>query len=280
MNPIEKILILLIFLFPSISFYSQDISESELATVEGWLKEKFEELHLSPSDADKENLNQVILDTFESILTNPIAFDYPFDSLRRIGRLYSPDYKIRLITWNIPASDGTHACYGFIQCKEKRKEPCLVFLLTDRSGEINNPETSALDHHQWWGALYYDIILKRSKGSRLYTLVGFNPHDRYSNKKVLDILSFGEDQQPSFGFPVWQTDEGTRYRMIFEYSPDVVMSLRYEPDHKMIIFDHLSPIEPALEGHYRFYSPDGSYDGFRFRKGIWEYQPDVDVRNP
>jgi len=279
MNETAKAIILSFLLIPFVILSAQESPGSIIAATEVWLLQKFEELHVSPSDANKENLNQAILDTFTSILPNPLAFDYPFDSLRRIGKLYSPDHKIRLITWNIPASDGTHTCYGFIQCKQKRKEPCLVFLLSDRSGEINNPETSALNHNQWWGALYYDIILKRSKGSRLYTLVGFNPHDRYSNKKILDILFFGEDRQPFFGFPVFQTDKGTRYRMIFEYSPDVVMNLRYEPGHKMIIFDHLSPIEPALEGQYRFYAPDGSYDGFRFRNGIWEYQPDVDVRN-
>lgn len=156
----------------------------------------------------------------------------------------------------------------------------MVYRLVDRSGEIENPESSVLDPSHWWGALYYDIIQIRSKGRKLYTLIGFDPNDRYSNKKILDILSSGRDLDPSFGEPLFVTDEGIWYRLIFEFSPDIVMRLRYEPDLKMIILDHLSPIQPVLEGNYRFYAPDGSYDGFRFRKGIWQYLPDIDVRNP
>lgn len=275
-----RFILLLLFVFQFNLFYSQDYSETELAATEDWLKNNFEKLYTSLSDATKESVNSEIMDTFESILQSHLSFNYHFDSLRRIGKVYSPDHKIRLITWNIPASDGTNTCYGFIQCKRKRKKPCLVFRLIDRSGEISNPETSILDPNHWWGALYYDILLNRSKGSRLYTLIGFNPHNRYSNKKVLDVITFDQDRQPSFGIPVFRAEETTYCRQIFEYSQDVVMNLRYEPGHKMIICDHLTPIEPALEGNYRFYAPDGSYDGFKFRKGVWEYQSDVDVRNP
>ena len=276
----NRIILISMFLFIFFMVYPQEYQESELSAAEEWLKEKFEELYTIPSDLDKENLNREILDTIESVLHNPDAFGYPFDSLRRIGKVYSPDHKIRFITWNIPAPDGSNTCYGFIQCKQKRKKPCLVFRLSDRSDEIRNPETSILDPNHWWGALYYDILLKRSKGNKLYTLIGFNPHNRYSNKKVLDVITFNQEGQPSFGFPLFRSEKDIYHRQIFEYSPDVVMSLRYEPGLKMIVFDHLSPIEPALKGNYRFYAPDGSYDGYRFRKGIWEYHPDVDVRNP
>jgi hypothetical protein len=276
----NRVIAVSMFLFLFSMVYTQAYPESVIATAEEWLKERFEELYSIPSDLDKENLNQEILDTFESVLHNPIVFGYPFDSLRRIGKVYSPDHKIQLITWNIPASDGTNTCYGFIQCKQKRKKPCLVFRLIDRSGEISNPETSILDPNHWWGALYYDILLNRSKGSRLYTLIGYSPYNRYSNKKVLDVITFDQDRQPSFGIPVFRAEETIYCRQIFEYSQDVVMNLRYEPGHKMIICDHLTPIEPAFEGNYRFYAPDGSYDGFKFRKGVWEYQSDIDVRNP
>jgi len=269
-----------LFLFSFTLVYNQENSESGIVAAEDHLKISFETLYTAPTDAEKEKLNREILDTFESVLQNPLAFDYPFDSLRRIGKIYSPDHRIRLITWNIPAQDGTHTCYGFIQSRYKKKEPCMVYRLVDRSGEIENPESSVLDPSHWWGALYYDIIQIRSKGRKLYTLIGFDPNDRYSNKKILDILSSGRDLDPSFGEPLFVTDEGIWYRLIFEFSPDIVMRLRYEPDLKMIILDHLSPIQPVLEGNYRFYAPDGSYDGFRFRKGIWQYLPDIDVRNP
>jgi len=276
----KKNVLISLFLFLFFQLYCREYQASEITTAEDWLHEKFEELYTASADADRENLNREIIDTFESILPDPVAFDYPFDSLRRIGKIYSPDKKFRLITWNVQTSDGRHICHGIIQYRMRRTKPCLVYILNDRSDEINDPESARLDQKRWWGALYYDILLNRSGGRKIYTLIGFNPHDIYSNKKVIDVLAFGKELKPSFGEPVFQTEKGIRYRLIYEFSPDIVMRLRYEPGQKMIILDHLAPIKPALEGNYHFYAPDGSYDGFKFRKGIWQYQPDVDVRNP
>jgi hypothetical protein len=273
-NITVSLLLLLCFLI-----YTRQYQGPELAAGEEWLHEKFEELYNASSDATKDSLNKMIIDRFESILSDPHSFKYPFDSLRRIGKIYSPDQKFRLITWNVQVSDGKHTCYGFIQYRDRRRKPCLVYRLNDRSDEIDNPETSVLDPDRWWGALYYDIIRKRSKGQKLYTLIGYDPHDRYSNKKVIDVLTFGKESDPAFGEPVFQTDEGIRRRLICEYSPDIVMRLRYECSRRMIILDHLAPIKPALEGNHRFYAPDGSYDGFKFHRGMWIYQSDIDVRN-
>lgn len=275
----NKIVAVSLLLFPFSLLFSQQYQGSELAAEEEWLYEKFEELYNASSDAPRDSLNKIIIDRFETILTDHHSFDDPFDSLRRIGKIYSPDQKLRLITWNVQASDGKHTCYGFIQYRDRRRKPCLVYRLIDRSDETDNPETSVLDPGRWWGALYYDIIRKRSKGRKLYTLIGFDPHDRYSNRKVIDVLIIGKEPDPAFGEPVFQTEEGIRHRLIYEYSPDIVMRLRYERSQRMIILDHLSPIKQALEGNPLFYAPDGSYDGFKFRRGMWIYRSDVDVRN-
>ncbi len=275
----KKIVVVSLFLFPFLLLYPQQNRGSELTAEEKWLHEKFEELYTASSDATKDSLNKIIIDRIESILSDSHSFNDPFDSLRRIGKIYSPDQKFRLITWNVQASDGKHTCHGFIQYRDRRRRPCLVYRLNDRSDETDNPETSVLDPDNWWGALYYDIIRKRSKGRKLYTLIGYDPHDRYSNKKVIDVLTFGKDNDPAFGEPVFQTEDGIRYRLIYEYSPDIVMRMRYERRQRMIILDHLSPIKPALEGNSRFYAPDGSYDGFKFHRGMWEYYSDIDVRN-
>jgi hypothetical protein len=47
----------------------------------------------------------------------------------------------------------------------------------------------------------------------------------------------------------------------------------------MIVFDHLSPIESGIEGVYKFYGPDFSYDGYEFKAGKWRYRSNLDVRN-
>jgi hypothetical protein len=259
---------------------AQDYVSQELATAEDALCKKFTELYKSSDDVKKVKINSLILDELEKLLKDPVSFNYPFDSLRWTGRIYSPDQKLRLITWNIPAINGTHTYYGFIQYCQKKGKSCLVFRLHDRSLDITNPESAILSAEKWWGALYYEILMNKHKGSSVYTIFGLDMNDQYSNKKVIDMLVFENNQNPVFGRPAFRMDGKLKNRVIFEYAEDVVMTVRYNEKNKMIVFDHLSPIEPALKNNPRFYAPDSSYDGFRFRKGIWEYVPDIDVRNP
>lgn len=50
---------------------------------------------------------------------------------------------------------------------------------------------------------------------------------------------------------------------------------------KMIVFDHLVPIDPNLEGVYQFYIPEVfTYDAFIFENGKWRFYSNVDARNP
>ena len=70
-----------------------------------------------------------------------------------------------------------------------------------------------------------------------------------------------------------------RDRIVFEYSSEVAMTLRYDENLGKIVFDHLAPLHPIYHEVYQFYGPDGSYDAFEFREGIWVKQEDVDARN-
>jgi hypothetical protein len=280
MKHILQYILFICVLFPGYGVSAQDASFMKLVKTEIDLYNKFTALYKYADEAQKELVNSNILEELETILTLPMSFNYPFDSLRWIGKIYSPDLKFRLITWNIPAANGTHTYYGFIQSPQKKDKPCLVFRLHDRSLEINTPETAVLSAEKWWGALYYEILVNRYKGIHMYTLIGLDLNDQYSNKKVIDILTFDDKNTPVFGRPAFRMEGKIKNRVIFEFAEDVVMTIRYNGNIKMIVFDHLSPIEPALRNNPRFYAPDSSYDGFRFRKGIWEYTSDIDVRNP
>ena len=67
--------------------------------------------------------------------------------------------------------------------------------------------------------------------------------------------------------------------LAFVYNEKATMSLRYDEEKKMIIFDHLSPSQPSLEGKFEFYGPDFTYDGLKFEKGIWVHYPNIDITN-
>jgi len=63
------------------------------------------------------------------------------------------------------------------------------------------------------------------------------------------VLTFEDNNTPVFGRPAFRIEGKLKNRVIFEYAEDVVMTARYNKENKMIVFDHLSPIEPALKNN-------------------------------
>ena len=239
----------------------------------------FERMHSVEGDDDKRQLNDSILQEMTTSLALPGSFNYPFDSLKRMGMVRSPDQAFRIFTWNVPLSGFRHEYHGILQLDAGRKSTCQVFVLRDGSRKLEDLIHAEAGYEDWPGMLYYQVLRHKTGREAVYTLIGYHFHDRFSDKKILDVLYFDEGGQPVFGRPVFQTEKGVQHRVIFEYSGEVVMAVRYNADLKMIVYDHLSPIEPELEGHQRFYAPDFSYDGYRWKSGMWIHQSDVDVRN-
>jgi hypothetical protein len=240
----------------------------------------FERFRYLETEEERKEHNARILESMSECLARPESFEYRFDSLRkRVGILQAPDNKFRLFTWNVPLSAWEHEYHGFIQVFDESDRSCRVHLLKDGTAAIPHLLHARTGKDEWPAALYYGI--RRNKHGReiFYTLIGFSFNDRWSDKKIIDVLHFDREMTPFFGKPVFNTPNGLQHRIVFEYSGEVAMNLRYNEDLKMIVYDHLSPIEPELKSHPRFYAPDFSYDGYEFRKGIWEHQSDVDVRN-
>jgi hypothetical protein len=59
------------------------------------------------------------------------------------------------------------------------------------------------------------------------------------------------------------------------------MSLKYNEGRKQIIFSHLAPnnLDPLLEGQFQYYGPDGSFDALNAKKGKWDYEPAIEIKN-
>ncbi|MBN2275362.1 MAG: hypothetical protein JXR41_06225 [Bacteroidales bacterium] len=243
------------------------------------LQQRFAEIVPLMPDSIKIKHNNYIEKHMTDALSMAEAFFYPFDSLKNIGKITSRDQKLRLLTWNLLYSDGTHQYYGFVLYRPDNKAKHFLLRLTDRSATIENPEMLTLDTENWFGALYYEIIEKKWDGVTLYTLLGYDPNNMFISKKIIDNLYFREDSIPVFGAPVFKKNNAFLHRIIFEYSARVSMSLRYNQDLKMIVFDHLSPAKPSYTGSYQFYGPDFSFDAFKFTDDHWELVEDIDMRN-
>ncbi len=153
------------------------------------------------NENEKEQANAKLLGWMHKALLLPQSFDYPFDSLTTIGFRTSPDKQFRIITWDLPKSGGTETYYGFIQSYNAKKKSYDLFVLTDKTAEIGNPQTAVCTPDKWIGMLYYQII--HEKGSKFYTLLAWEGYNKQITRKVIDVISFNTQGVPTFGKAVF-----------------------------------------------------------------------------
>jgi hypothetical protein len=276
----------------SLSIFGQKQSgEATAATDEQYLKSICVQLFSSKTDAERTKLNTVLLKAFEEILNKPNSFEMKFDSLKNyMGIHTSPDNHFKIINWNVAKDDKSYEYFGFIQSKfvQKKKtgflktektETMQLYPLIDKSPEIKNPENYISDNKKWFGMLYYKIILKKTKTKTYYTLLGYDLNDALSKKKIIDVLTFDPNGTPRFGADIFVMEKKYPKRVIFEYAYNCSMSLRYNTQKDSIVFDHLSPPSPNLQGQFQYYCTDMSYDGFGFKRGKWYYGTDLNAVN-
>lgn len=252
------------------------------------IKELQKKVFESKKEADRFEANKAFLKLWDEALQNPASMEYSFDSIKGVSCLKSGDKKFRIITWNIFKNDGQYAYFGFIQVNNKKTEKkglfkkvttynYEVFPLQDKSATITNPETFVGDPKKWFGMLYYDIV----DCDGYYTLLGWDGNDNLVQKKFIDVLYFRSDGMPIFGKDVFKIPKKSPKRIMFQYSAEVAMSLKYNDKRGQIIFSHLAPKDEGstLEGQYQYYGPDGSFDAYAMKKDRWILEEEIDIRN-
>ncbi|TVR72178.1 MAG: hypothetical protein EA408_07620 [Marinilabiliales bacterium] len=246
---------------------------------ENELKTLFVKLHRSENLSEKLLINDSILEILDQTLNNPASFFYPFDSLNSVGIISSADSLIRIYTWSISESRSEHRYFGFIQVVEADRNGATVIPLNQVAGNRKIEDRVEYSSDSWYGALYYQVHPVKAGGRVHYTLIGFGFHDVFTNAKMIDVLHI-HDNKAVFGAPVFMYKGDTKYRLIFRYSSQVVMFMRYIPELDMIVYDHLSPSAPRFEGQHRFYGPDMTHDALIFQDGKWMHKPDFEWKKP
>ncbi len=237
---------------------------------------KFEEFQDLQTNAGKDSLNQIIQKRLNRLWNDSDMYEDDFQQLKRMRTLLSDDGKVKICTYNIQRESFEQKFYGAVIVKDNN---VIVHPLTDTSDKIRSPERSSLTNKKWYGALYIDLIQKATGGKTYYTLIGYKGHDEFMKTRVLDVLQI-QNNRPRFGAPIFKNDRVSRQRVVFKYSARATMMLRYDPALKMIVMDNLGPTDPMFRGVYEYYGPDFSYNGYKFTKGVWELQKDIDLRNP
>ena len=231
------------------------------------------------TDKDKYQYNDSLRYKVYDFLALENSFNTKLSDIQYLGDLYSPDNEFRIITWNVSLSDGTHDYFCYIQKKPNKDGESTWFELTDHHKTIERPNYKTLKKENWYGCLYYSIIPIKSNKTIIYTLLGWEGNNNYSNKKVIECLSFNSKGAPVFGKSIFEGEKHTYRRVVFEYSKEAYLMLRYNEDSKQIIFNRLEPLKPELEGLYSFYTPSLTYDAYALKKGKWEKVLDINPKN-
>jgi len=230
-------------------------------------------------DQTKLNNNELFIEEFTHLLEDKKSFDIDFPELTSVSVQKSPDKSFRIFTWFVVTKTG-YKTFGLLQAINPKIKNAVVTRLTDQGEDLRSAQFKTLNAKNWFGALYYDMVPFKIKGKKYHLLLGFNPGNGLSHKKVVDIVQIMNNGQPRFGAAIFEKDKKTASRIVLEYDARAKISLRYIDQAKMIVFDHLSPSRPEFIDQYEHYVPDLSYDAFELTKTEWKYLPDVKPLNP
>jgi hypothetical protein len=277
-NSVKKSILFLltaiVLLFSSTQSSSQVISAANKRTLqikEDSLQQIATFMILDTLEAARMLAYKDFVPTFIRALQVKNSFYYPFDSVLGISKLYAPDSSFRIFTWYIEIDDYRGWQRGFIQMKTPDGS-LKGFRLFDDPEWTHEAYFRPVTPTNWIGAVYYDIIKTQYQGKNYYTLLGIDREGLRSQKKWIDVLSFDEKKNPVFGGSFSFKDDtlkkAPQARFSIEYKKDASTYVKYEPDLKLILFDHL--ISETDEPDFPWtYVPDGDYEGFKWQNGQW-----------
>jgi len=203
------------------------------------------------------------------------SFDYPFDSITSVSKLYAPDSSFRIFTWQMMRDYTYYRQRGAIQIHTDDGS-LKLYPLFDVSDFTTSPTDSIRDPKNWIGAIYYKILMNTVGNKKVFTLLGYDENGPRSNKKWIDILTFDETGKPQFGGNYFKFEPDTiknkkpTLRYCVEYKKESKMRVLFDKEEQMIIFDHLISENDEPENLYT-YIPDGSYEGFKWKDNHWEH---------
>jgi hypothetical protein len=246
--------------------------------LENRLEKSLKTLRSSISDEDKRNANNSFRVQLLETIQYSESFLYLFPKLSTLGAIISPDKSLKIYSWNVEMSDKSNKFYCFVVRPGKRRKKNKVVELIEKSQLTRENQTYS--ELNWYGCLYYKIIPIKKGTKKLYTLLGWRNNGTLSNLKVIDVLTLSGNHA-KLGDPIFQSKKTMDKRVILEYSIKSSMTLRFEGNYSRIVFDHLSPENPSMNGFYEYYVPDMSYDAYEFNDGKWILNEDVvTVNNP
>lgn len=271
----NQILILVLVLY-SFGLWAQPKDLAEKGTTDlSEIEQKMKDLGLTiVTDTLVQNRQQASKDMGEQLMTTLAGkgtFNYPFDSVQTISIQYAADSTFRIFTWQLYVDINQYDYFGFIQTNEEQPK---VIRLKDRSVDMDDVilDHEIMDADNWYGALYYKIMSFNTPEGKKHLLFGFDGYHFFNKRKIIEVLSF-ENGRAVFGAAVFAPLDPSRTdliknRVLMQYSAETNISVNYNDQLDMIVFDYLIPLNGPGGPTY---VPDGSYHGYRLKDGLWVY---------
>ncbi len=270
----KKLLLFFVFGISTHFIFAQRIKNEDqrlLQKKEDSLKKYSLRLIQGITATDRFNADSIFTKMFVRALITKNSFYYPFDSLETISKIYAPDSSFKIFTWQMVINENMVRQHGAIQMKTNDGNLKLYPLIDKSDITINLADTFA-NNKGWIGAVYYNIIQTKSGNRNYYTLLGYDENNIRSNRKIIEVLNFSNDE-PAFGGRLFSFEEDsvikpTVSRYIMEYKKNAGARLAYDEDLSLIIFEHLES-ETNEPNKKWTYIPDGDYEGFKWKNGKW-----------
>ena len=264
--------ILLLFVLSINSFLTYSQKDTLIPFYEKSLEIKLKELRTSKTDIQKQKNNTSFRELLLHVILEPSSYSYNFSALTTLGVIDSPDKKFRIYNWNVEQEDESNKFYSFIVQQGKKKNKIIELL--EKKEYTPELEKNVVSEKNWYGCLYYKVILKKQGKKNIYTLLGWKSKSNISYIKLIDVISIN-GTHIKLGAPIFRNPTEVLKRVSFEYAKKSSMSLRFDEKFDRIIFDHLSPETPSMRGFNEYYVPDMSYDAYLFENGKWYLHEDV-----
>jgi hypothetical protein len=229
-------------------------------------------------DANRLQINDSIRLIIDRYVVSDTVFNHRFSNLRYLGQITSPDSLLKIITWNLLLTSGPSRYYCYFIRKQAAGKENKIYRLTADYTEDPIVTDTIYYQNDWHGALYYDLKPYHANDNKCWILLGIDYGNPFISRKIIDVLSFTPENTIVFGKKWFASGENLKFREVFEYASNGMMSLRFSSDSS-IVFDHLVPFSPDMTNDRKYYGPDYSFDAYIFKNGIWKLTVNVDARN-
>lgn len=270
----KKLFGLLLLSFTSILSMAQGISKADLKILqqkEDSLKGYAVKIIQGINADNRFDADSIFTRMLVRALKTKNSFYYPFDSLRTVSIVCSPDSVFRIFTWQLVINENVIRQHGAIQMKTYDGS-LKLYPLIDKSDVTSNLADTIGNNYGWIGAIYYKIIQKRSSNQNYYTLLGFDENNIRSSRKIIEVLNFLNDE-PTFGGRYFSYEEDSVFktshsRYIMEFKKEAGPRLTYDKDLDLIIVEHLISESNEPKKKWTMVG-DGDYEGFKWKNGKW-----------